>query len=117
MRTIRPITTAAALALVFAATFSARPPAAAAATDCEGDACSQVTVTFDEAKQQYTARNNSAERWARVSASNVAAAQSVCLGPGKEARLALKSIVGAYRAEYAETRCGEDAITGPPGDE
>jgi hypothetical protein len=26
-----------------------------AATECEGDACSQVTVTFDEAKQQYIA--------------------------------------------------------------
>jgi hypothetical protein len=35
----------------------------AAATECDGDACAQVSFTFDEAKGQYLARNNSAERW------------------------------------------------------
>lgn len=87
----------------------AGPPPA----DCEGDACSSIVVTFDEAKGQYRAQNNS-EQWARVTASNVAASSSVCLAPGKAAHLALKSIVGPYRAAYAPARCGEEDAAGPP---
>ncbi|HEX7957529.1 MAG TPA: hypothetical protein VF508_11335 [Pyrinomonadaceae bacterium] len=89
-------------------------PQATAVAECEGDACSQVTSTFDEAKQQYKARNNSPDRWARVTASNMASSASVCLGPGKEAYLALKTLVGPYRAVYAAARCGEDDAAGPP---
>ena len=85
-----------------------------AATECEGDACSQVTLTFDESKQQYLARNNSTDRWARVTASNVAAAAGACLAPGKDAFLPLKSIAGSYHAAYAEVRCGVAEPTGPP---
>ena len=87
------------------------------ATECEGDACSQVTLTFDESKQQYRAVNNSADRWARVTASNMAASASVCLAPGKDAYLPLKSITGAYHAAYAEAKCGEQAASGPPAGE
>lgn len=86
----------------------------AAAAECEGDACSQVTVTFDESKEQYRAVNNSAERWTRVTASNMAASASACLAPGKDGYLPLKSIAGTYHAEYAEARCGEAAAAGPP---
>jgi hypothetical protein len=92
------------------------PPASPAAADCEGDACSQVSVTFDESKQEYRAVNNSADRWARVTASNVAASASACLAPGKDAYLALKSIAGSYHAAYAEVRCGEAEPTGPPSE-
>jgi hypothetical protein len=81
--------------------------ASAAATDCEGDACPSVTFTFDDTKQQYHAQNNSQDRWARVTASNLAASSSACLAPGKDAYLTLKTVVGSYRADYAETRCGE----------
>jgi hypothetical protein len=88
--------------------------AAPASTDCEGDACAQVSVAFDEARQQYHAQNNSADRWARVTASNLAASSSACLGPGKDAYLTLKSISGAYRAEFAEPRCGEQGPDGAP---
>jgi hypothetical protein len=84
------------------------------ATECEGDACSQVTLTFDESKQQYRAVNNSADRWARVTASNEAASAGACLAPGKDAYLLLKSIAGPYHAAYAEVRCGE-AAANPPG--
>jgi hypothetical protein len=90
------------------------PPAAA---ECEGDACSQVTVTFDESKQQYRAVNNSPDRWARVTASNMAASASACLAPGRDAYLPLKSVAGAYHAAYAEARCGEPEATGPPAGE
>jgi hypothetical protein len=101
---------------------SARTPppvlaTAAAVTDCEGDACSQVTVTFDESRQQYRAQNNSADHWARVTASNMAASASACLAPGRDAYLPLKSIAGAYHAEYAEARCGEVEPSGPPSGE
>ena len=91
------------------------PPAKThAASECEGDACSQVTVTFDESKQQYRAVNNSSDRWARVTASNMAASASACLAPGKDTYLPLKSIAGAYHAEHADVRCGEPAASGPP---
>lgn len=85
-------------------------PASVTATECEGDACSQVAVTFDESKQQYRAVNNSADRWARVTASNEAASAGACLAPGKDAYLPLKSIAGPYHAAYAEVRCGEAAV-------
>ena len=88
-----------------------------AAAECEGDACAHVTVTFDESKQQYRAQNNSTERWARVTASNMAGSASACLAPGGEAYLPLKDIAGAYRAAYAEARCGAAEPNGPPSGE
>jgi hypothetical protein len=66
-----------------------------------------VTLTFDDARQQYRAHNNSTDRWVSVSASNLAAASSACLAPGKDAYLPLKSLVAPYRAAFAEDRCGE----------
>jgi hypothetical protein len=81
-------------------------PAAATLTDCEGDACSQVTLTFDDTNQQYRAQNNSTDRWAKVSASNVAASASACLAPGTSAYLPLKSVVGTYSASFADVKCG-----------
>lgn len=61
------------LACASTAAFSSRTATARAAfaTDCEGDACSQVTVAFDESKQQYRALNNSTDRWTRIAASNL----------------------------------------------
>jgi hypothetical protein len=104
----------AALALVISlasASASATPSsaftAAPAAANCEGDACSQVTFTFDDAKQQYHAQNNSTDRWARVTGSNLAATASACLAPGKDTYLPLKSINGSYRADYSDPKCGE----------
>jgi hypothetical protein len=78
-----------------------------AVAECGGDACSQVTFVFDEAKQQYRAHNNSEDRWVKVSASNLASSASACLAPGKEQSLALKSVVGSYSADFAEPKCGE----------
>ena len=67
--------------------------------DCEGNACTQVTLTFDEAKQQYKVQNNS-ERSVRVEASNLAGSNRILVEAGKEAYLAMKSIVGPYRANF-----------------
>lgn len=78
---------------------------ARAADDCEGTACVQVAVTFDEAKGQYRVQNNSADARVRVTASNRAASAEVCVAPGKSEHLSLKSIVGAYRADY-DASCG-----------
>ncbi len=81
-----------------------------ASAECEGDACTQVVLTYDEVKGEYRAQNNSSDRWTRVSASNAAAAASACLAPGKSGALALKSLVGSYRADFAEARCGAQDI-------
>lgn len=101
----------------FAHTPSHASAMAPAVTDCEGDACAQVAIAFDESRQQYRAQNNSADRWARVTASNTAGSASACLAPGGATYLPLKSIAGAYQAAYAEARCGEPEATGPPGGE
>lgn len=103
--------------VVFSRTRSPASATAPVIAECEGDACSQVTVAFDESKQQYHAQNNSADHWARVTASNTAASASACIAPGREAYLPLKSIAGAYHAEYAGARCGEPEPSGPPGGE
>jgi hypothetical protein len=46
-------------------------PASSLSVDCEGNACAQVTLTFDDAKQQYKVQNNS-NQLVRVEASNLA---------------------------------------------
>jgi hypothetical protein len=73
--------------------------------DCEGDGCSAVAVTFDEARGQYRVQNNSTDAWVRVTASNSAASAEVCVAPGKSDHLPLKSIVGIYRAARGSS-CG-----------
>lgn len=104
----------AALALTWLSGGPARAARRPAISECEGDACAQVAVAFDESRQQYRARNNSADRWAKVSAGNLAAA-GACLAPGAAEYLPLKSIVSPYRAEFAEPRCGApDSYGAPP---
>jgi hypothetical protein len=100
----------AALAAVVALTVSGQPGALGRVapppmSDCEGDGCTAVAVTFDEAKGQYRVRNNSADAWVRVTASNMSASAEVCVAPGKSDYLSLKSIVGAYKADRGSS-CG-----------
>ena len=109
-RAVFALTLFCVLAACCAAGTSAGSAASPTPAECEGDACAQVTLTFDEAKGQYRARNNSADTWARVSASNLVASARVCLAPGGEGYLELKSIVGAYRAEQAEPKCGAEGV-------
>jgi phage baseplate assembly protein gpV len=89
--------------LALTAPYAARP--APLVLDCEGDGCSAVAVTYDEAKGQYRVQNNSADAWVRVTASNMAASANVCVAPGKTDHLPLKSIVGTYRADRGSS-CG-----------
>jgi hypothetical protein len=100
----------AALALSAQAGASARVTPAYADTppalECEGTACAQVTVTFDEAKQQYRVHNSSADTYVRVSASNLSASAEACVAPGKDAYLLLKGITGPYRADSEGSSCG-----------
>ncbi len=67
--------------------------------DCEGNACTQVTLTFDETRQQYKVQNNS-DRPVRVEASNLAGYSKILVAAGKMDYLAIKSITGPYRANY-----------------
>jgi hypothetical protein len=90
---------------------TATAPGAATPAECEGTACAQVVVTFDEVRGQYRAQNNSADSWVRVAAANMADSSSACLAPGKDGYLTLKSIVGTYRADYSEPRCGAPGAT------
>jgi hypothetical protein len=71
-------------------------------TDCDGDACDQVTLTWDDIKQQYKVQNNSTDQWMRVSAENLAATATTCVAAGQAQFLSLKSIV-TYRASYDAT--------------
>ena len=75
--------------------------------DCEGDACSQVTITWEEAKERYKVQNSSADQWVKVEAANLAATAATCVEPSKEAYLSLKSIVGPYKAKF-DTTCAVD---------
>src|ERR1044072_6336382 len=112
----RPITAARLILLLSVALLAAAdahrasahlsPAPSAPFADCEGDACSSVTLAFDDTKQQYRAQNNSADRWAKVSASTVAASASAWLAPGAAAYLPLKSVVGTYSASFADVKCG-----------
>jgi hypothetical protein len=69
------------------------------ALTCEGDACGQVALTWDETKQQYKVQNNS-DRMVRVEASNLAGGNRILVEAGKSAYLEMKSIIGPYRANY-----------------
>lgn len=77
------------------------PGSSSAALDCGGDACGQVSLTWDENKQQYRAHNSS-DRWVRVSVANLAADVNACIGPGKEEYLSLKNAVTPYHANYGQ---------------
>jgi hypothetical protein len=71
--------------------------------DCDGNACGQVRVTWDDVKQLYKVQNASTDKSVRVDAANLAASASVCIPPEKTDYLSLKSIVGAYHATYQQT--------------
>ena len=75
------------------------PASMSSSVDCEGNPCAQETLTFDEVKQQYKVQNNSTSP-VRVEASNLAGGNRILVEAGKEAYLAMKSIVGSYHANY-----------------
>ena len=68
--------------------------------DCDGNACSQVTLTWEDSTGQYKAQNISTDRIVIVEGSNLAAAARIRVAPSKTEYLPLKSIVGTYHANY-----------------
>ena len=73
---------------------------ATSTTDCEGNACSQVSLTWDETKQQYKAQNNATDRWVKIEVSNWAGGASISIRPGGTEFLPLKSYTAPYHANY-----------------
>jgi hypothetical protein len=72
---------------------------AAARYDCEGNACSAVTLTWDADQQKFRAQN-SGSRPARVEAFNWAGGASVLVQPGTSEYLSIKSFDGPYHANF-----------------
>ncbi len=90
------------LALGVALAFVSLTPAAprpAPAYDCEGTACSQVALEWEEEGQQFRAQNNS-ERRVRFQVNTFAGSSSVSVEPGKSDYLKVKSFNGPYHADY-----------------
>jgi hypothetical protein len=78
---------------------SLTPPAPRPAYDCEGTACSQVALEWEEEGQQFRAQNNS-ERRVRFQVNTFAGSSSVSVEPGKSEYLKVKSFNGPYHADY-----------------
>ena len=101
---VNRLSVALALALACAsavATSPATSPARAATAfyDCEGNACSSVTLTWDADQQKFRAQNNGS-RSARVEAFNWAGGVSVLVQPGASEYLSIKSFDGPYHANF-----------------
>jgi hypothetical protein len=102
MKTYRSKRLPLALALACALTAAAAVARAAlpsAAPDCEGNACAQVTLTWDAGGGKYRAHNAGSRR-ARVEAFNWAGGCSVLVEPGASQYLPLRSFDGPYRANF-----------------
>ena len=78
---------------------------AASAYDCEGNACSSITLTWDDTKQLYHVQNSSTTRWVRVDVTSQAGAMGLCVGPSRSEDLPLKNLTGKYHANYNEESC------------
>lgn len=67
--------------------------------DCEGDACAAVTLTWEQERQQFCARNES-DRPAKVEVTTFAG-RSVTHVPARQSEyLEVKTFNGPYRADY-----------------
>jgi hypothetical protein len=86
------------LALVLASTTygnTSRPTA----YECEGNACSVVTMTWDQERQQFRVQNDS-EQQVNVEVSTFAGTSSVRIAPHKAEYLEVKTFNGPYLANY-----------------
>jgi hypothetical protein len=96
------LTIALALVCASAAFSSAASPARSStsvAYDCEGNACSSVTLTL-EAESGKLSAQNSGSRPARVEAFNWAGGCSVLVQPGTSEYLPVKNFDGPYHANF-----------------
>lgn len=67
--------------------------------ECEGGACSSVTLMWEEEGQRFRA-DNSSPRKVRVTVSTFAGDSWVVIEPQSSAYLGVKGFNGAYRAEF-----------------
>jgi hypothetical protein len=79
--------------------FNMPSAARAAVYDCEGDACSSVTLTWEEDGQRFKAENNS-DRAVKVEVTTFAGKSSVSVGPQASDYLEVKTFNGPYHADY-----------------
>jgi hypothetical protein len=79
--------------------------AASAARKCKGNACSAITITFDD--ECYTVTNKDGSRKVKVTLSTGPASVSKVLKPGKQWKpdifgTCIKSFVHPYKAKFKD---------------
>jgi hypothetical protein len=74
-------------------------PSAARAYDCEGNACSAVTMTWEEEGQRFRVENSS-DSPLKVEVTTYAGDSSVHVEPHKSDYLQVKYFNGPYRADF-----------------
>lgn len=67
--------------------------------DCEGNACSQVTLAWEDDGQRFRVENNSDAR-VKFSVETYAGTSSVRVEPRKSDYLGVKYFNGPYRADF-----------------
>ena len=67
--------------------------------DCDGNACAEVTLTWDNDRQQFRVQNDS-DRRIKVTVTTFAGDSSVIVEPRKVDYLLVKTFNGPYRANY-----------------
>jgi hypothetical protein len=88
------------LLLLLTYLFALAPSAApAAAYDCEGDACSAVTLAWEEDGQRFRADNNS-DRAVNVEVTTYAGKSGLRVEPHASDYLQVKTFNGPYRADF-----------------
>jgi hypothetical protein len=75
------------------------PANAPTAAECEGSACSAVTLTWEEEGQRFRVDNNS-DSGVKVDVSTYAGDSSVHVEPHKSGYLEVKYFNGPYRADF-----------------
>jgi hypothetical protein len=67
--------------------------------ECEGNACSQVTLVWEDNNQQFKVQNNS-DNAVKIEVSTFAGDSTIHVEPHKTAYLLVKSFKGPYRANF-----------------
>jgi len=67
--------------------------------ECEGNACSVTTLSWDQGRQQFKVENSSAQE-VKVTVNTFAGSSSVIVLPHKENYLDVKTFNGPYNANY-----------------
>lgn len=74
---------------------------AATTSDCEGNACGVVSVTWDQGAQKYLVQNRSGRR-VRVELRNWATTNTVPLGPNESKYAFVTAYINPYHAYYEQ---------------